>query len=75
MIKLYPIKCRNCGKLFLCRGRFNLVNNGHPIPHSHCIDKTECTCDICHSINKESEVCSNISLVFNPSNRYIWDYS
>jgi hypothetical protein len=73
MTKAFPIKCNLCGKLFLCKGRYNLFEHGIPIPQSKCIEKTNCVCDKCHEPNGRSEVCVNLPMKFNPSKRYTWE--
>jgi len=70
--QLKPIRCSGCGKLFLCKGRYNLFHGLNPIPYlgSDCLHKTECECEECHSGNKGDACCGNIPINFyNPSSR------
>lgn len=73
MTKSFPIKCNLCGKLFLCKGRYNLFEHGIPVPLSNCFDKTNCVCDKCHEANRISDVCVNVPMKFNPSKRCVWE--
>jgi hypothetical protein len=72
-IKINPVICAKCGKLFLCKGRINLVLGRTPLPFSqnNCLMKTYCECEICHPANKNDLVCVNIPFIFilNPSRR------
>jgi hypothetical protein len=72
-IKINPVICARCGKLFLCKGRINLVLGRTPLPFSRndCLTKTYCECDDCHPPNKKDRVCANVSFTFmlNPSRR------
>jgi hypothetical protein len=69
MEKLKPIRCRQCGKLFLCKGRYNLFHKLLPVPYSNCLDKIDCECENCHSPNKGNSICGNIDISYNPSSR------
>lgn len=70
--EIKPIRCSICGKLFLCRGRYNLFHKLEPTPYSKdCLMKDKCECEECHVGNRGDPICGNLLLdsLFNPSSR------